>query len=216
MAQNISLWGASYSDVPAVDLPKSGGGTATFTDTTPTTATASDVSQGKYFFTAQGILTLGTNQGGGGGSVTQDENGYIILPPTGGGGGGLEYEEGTYSPNADTASVEVLFSNVHTTAPFYCVIQDADASTLTVDAMVYWAVINLRDLYGAVQADNVQVYGRVQYSRRTSSGQTAGGSNLTTSSGVDAVLTSAKFAALNTSAYFRSSRTYTWIAVWKP
>lgn len=32
MAQNITLLGASYSDVPAVDLPKTGGGTARFVD----------------------------------------------------------------------------------------------------------------------------------------------------------------------------------------
>lgn len=29
MAQ-VTLWGASYSDVPAVDLPQTGGGTVTF------------------------------------------------------------------------------------------------------------------------------------------------------------------------------------------
>lgn len=32
MAQNITLWGATYFNVPAVDLPKAGGGTATFID----------------------------------------------------------------------------------------------------------------------------------------------------------------------------------------
>ena len=32
MAQNITLLGASYNDVPAVELPKTGGGTATFID----------------------------------------------------------------------------------------------------------------------------------------------------------------------------------------
>lgn len=32
MAQNITLWGASYSDVPSVNLPKTGGGTAEFID----------------------------------------------------------------------------------------------------------------------------------------------------------------------------------------
>lgn len=32
MAQNISLLGANYTGVPAVDLPKTGGGTATFID----------------------------------------------------------------------------------------------------------------------------------------------------------------------------------------
>ena len=70
MAQNISLLGATYSAVPAVQLPKQGGGTATFTDVTDTTATASDVSSTAYFYTASGIRTQGTNSGGG--SVSTD------------------------------------------------------------------------------------------------------------------------------------------------
>ena len=82
MAQNISLWGASYSDVPAVQLPKTGGGTASFTDVTSTTAAASDVASGKYFFTAQGVLTVGTASGGGSGTVvvedTTDSHGGTI------------------------------------------------------------------------------------------------------------------------------------------
>ena len=65
MSQNISLWGATYSAVPAVNLPKSGGGTATFTDVTDTTAAAADVATGKYFYTASGVRTQGTNSGGG-------------------------------------------------------------------------------------------------------------------------------------------------------
>lgn len=65
MAQNISLMGASYSAVPAVTLPKTGGGTASFTDVTDTTAAAADVASGKYFYTAAGVRTQGTNSGGG-------------------------------------------------------------------------------------------------------------------------------------------------------
>lgn len=59
MAQNITLLGASYSAVPAVTLPKTGGGTATFTDVTDTTAAAADVASGKYFYTAAGVRTQG-------------------------------------------------------------------------------------------------------------------------------------------------------------
>lgn len=69
MAQSIKLWGATYSNVPAVVLPKSPSGTATFTDVTDTTAAASDVATGKYFYTAAGVRTQGTNSGGGGSSM---------------------------------------------------------------------------------------------------------------------------------------------------
>lgn len=64
MAQNITLLGASYSDVPAVTLPKTGGGTAKFTDVTPTTASASDVAQGKTFFDSSGTQRTGSASGG--------------------------------------------------------------------------------------------------------------------------------------------------------
>lgn len=63
--RNISLLGATYSAVPQVQLPISGGGTATFTEITDTTAAASDVASGKYFYTAAGVKTQGTASGGG-------------------------------------------------------------------------------------------------------------------------------------------------------
>lgn len=47
MAQNITLLGASYSAVPAVLLPKTGGGTARFDDTSDATASAADIVSGK-------------------------------------------------------------------------------------------------------------------------------------------------------------------------
>ena len=65
MAQNITLLGASYSAVPAVLLPKTGGGTARFTDVTPTTAGDSDVASGKVYFKADGSQSTGTASGGG-------------------------------------------------------------------------------------------------------------------------------------------------------
>lgn len=89
MAQNITLLGASYSAVPAVTLPKTGGGTARFDDCTVVTAEAEDVAEGKVFVDADGTITVGTSTGGGG-SVTQDAQGYIVLPSQGGGSSPLE------------------------------------------------------------------------------------------------------------------------------
>ena len=68
MAQNITLLGASYTAVPAVTLPKTGGGTAKFSDASVTTAVASDVAEGKIFLLADGTQATGTGEGGG--SVT--------------------------------------------------------------------------------------------------------------------------------------------------
>lgn len=76
MAQSISLWGAVYSNVPAIEVPKSTSGVATFTDVTDTTATASDVASGKYFYTAAGVRTAGTDSGGGSG------NGLTLISTT--------------------------------------------------------------------------------------------------------------------------------------
>lgn len=64
MAKNISLMGASYADVPAIVLPQTGGGTARFDDASVTTATASDVAQGKIFLSADGTITTGSSSGG--------------------------------------------------------------------------------------------------------------------------------------------------------
>lgn len=77
MAQNITLLGASYTAVPGVQLPKTGGGMALFTDVTDTTAAASDVATGKYFYTAAGVRTEGTASGGGGGTNLKN---YVIRP----------------------------------------------------------------------------------------------------------------------------------------
>ena len=113
MAQSVNLWGATYSDVPAIEVPKSGGGMASFTDVTDTTAAASDVAAGKYFFTATGQLTLGTATGGGG-YVTQDQDGYIVLPSTGGGGGGggsAQTATGTFTGSGSiTQSISASFA----------------------------------------------------------------------------------------------------------
>lgn len=68
MSQNISTRWGNFADVPAITLPKTGGGTARFTDVSPTDAVESDVASGKIFFKADGSQSTGTNSGGGGSS----------------------------------------------------------------------------------------------------------------------------------------------------
>ena len=68
MSQNITLLGASYPDVPAILLPKTGGGSATFTDTSDADAVASDIAQNKTAY-VNGVKIVGTASGGGGSSV---------------------------------------------------------------------------------------------------------------------------------------------------
>lgn len=106
MAQNITLLGASYTDVPGVQLPKTGGGTALFSDASVTTATAADVAQGKIFLAADGTPTSGTASGGGGAviealSVTANGtytapsgvDGYSPVTVNVSGGGGATVEQ---------------------------------------------------------------------------------------------------------------------------
>ena len=60
MSQTISMWGATYYQVPYVYLPKSGGGTAKFTDASITTASAADVASGKVFVQSDGSEGTGS------------------------------------------------------------------------------------------------------------------------------------------------------------
>ena len=124
MAQSVNLWGATYSDVPAIEVPKSGGGMASFTDVTDTTAIASDVLSGKYFYTAAGEKTLGTGSGGGGVTVTDEANatGTTCVITSGGSSTPSETWETLWDANTkfnsesnDSYAYITEFGNIHIT-----------------------------------------------------------------------------------------------------
>lgn len=93
-SKNIVLEGTTYNGVESITVPVSGGGSATFTEVSDTTASAADVASGKYFYDALGALTQGTASGGGGASnyatgefTVQDTSGIqtINIPYNGNG-----------------------------------------------------------------------------------------------------------------------------------
>lgn len=81
--KNITIAGATFNGVPSIDVPVSGGGTASFVEISDTTAQAADVASGKYFYTAAGVKTEGTASGGGGvtvESLSVTQNGTYTAP----------------------------------------------------------------------------------------------------------------------------------------
>lgn len=80
MAQNIVINGVTYANVPEVDIPKSGGGTSKFFDTSAADAAAGDVLSGKVFFAASGTLTGSmTNNGSTSGTIST-KAGSVTIP----------------------------------------------------------------------------------------------------------------------------------------
>lgn len=80
MAQNVIINGVTYQNVPEVDIPKSGGGTAKFYDTSGADIAAGDVLSGKTAFGASGSVNGSmANNGGTGGSIST-KAGSVTIP----------------------------------------------------------------------------------------------------------------------------------------
>lgn len=80
MAQNVVINGVTYSNVPEVDIPKSGGGTAKFFDTADTTATGADLLTGKTAFNASGSISGSMANNGSTSGTISTKAGTVTIP----------------------------------------------------------------------------------------------------------------------------------------
>lgn len=80
MAQNVIINGVTYSSVPEVDIPKSGGGTAKFYDTASANAAAGDILTGKTAFGASGSVGGSMPNNGGTGGTISTKSGTVTIP----------------------------------------------------------------------------------------------------------------------------------------
>ena len=80
MAQNVIINGVTYSNVPEVDIPKSGGGTAKFFDTAGASAAAADILTGKIAYGASGPVSGSMANNGSTSGTISTKAGTVTIP----------------------------------------------------------------------------------------------------------------------------------------
>jgi len=80
MAQNVVINGVTYSNVPEVDIPKSGGGTSKFYDTSTADIANTDVLTGKTAFGASGSISGSMANNGSTGGTIGTKAGTVTIP----------------------------------------------------------------------------------------------------------------------------------------
>ena len=80
MAQNVIINGVTYSNVPEVDIPKNGGGTAKFYDTSAADVSAGDVLSGKTAFGSSGSVSGNMANNGSTSGEISTKAGTVTVP----------------------------------------------------------------------------------------------------------------------------------------
>ena len=104
MAQNVIINGVTYSSVPEVDIPKSGGGTAKFYDTTGADITAADVLTGKTGFGASGEVAGSMASNGSTSGTISTKAGTVTIP--------AGYTTGGTVSISSTEQAKIIASNI--------------------------------------------------------------------------------------------------------
>lgn len=104
MAQNVVINSVTYQNVPEVDIPKSGGGTAKFYDTAGANFAAGDLLTGKTAFGSGGEVSGSmANNGATGGSIST-KAGTVTIP--------AGYTTGGTVSISSTEQAKVIASNI--------------------------------------------------------------------------------------------------------
>lgn len=104
MAQNVVINGVTYSNVPEVDIPKSGGGTAKFYDTTAADIESGDVLTGKVGFGASGSVSGSMANNGSTSGTISTKAGTVTIP--------AGYTSGGTVQISSTEQAKVVASNI--------------------------------------------------------------------------------------------------------
>lgn len=104
MAQNVIINGVTYSSVPEVDIPKSGGGTAKFYDTASADAAAGDILTGKKAYGSSGELTGSMANNGSTSGTISTKAGTVTIP--------AGYTSGGTVGISSTEQAKVIASNI--------------------------------------------------------------------------------------------------------
>ncbi len=80
MAQNVIINGVTYQNVPEVNIPKSGGGTAKFYDTSSADITSEHVLTGKTAFGSSGSVSGGMANNGSTSGTISAKAGTVSIP----------------------------------------------------------------------------------------------------------------------------------------
>lgn len=104
MAQNVIINGVTYQNVPEVDIPKSGSGTAKFYDTASADASAGDILTGKKAYGATGEVTGSMANNGSTSGTISTKAGTVTIP--------AGYTSGGTVSISSTEQAKIIASNI--------------------------------------------------------------------------------------------------------
>lgn len=126
MAQNVTINGVTYSNVPSVQIPKSTGGAATFRDTSDATAAGADILSGKKAYNATGEVSGAMANNGTTGGTISTKAGTVTIP--------AGYTTGGTVAIADAEQAKIVAGNIKSGVTILGVAGSLSSPTITQDS----------------------------------------------------------------------------------